>query len=233
MEGFREGEPRYFAMVAPRRFGMLPGIEGYVECSSNQQGPILLEDITVQSYVHQSFERCGKEFKSVGTLWSRDKILLKLTEELGELVQALRKGSREEQLHEYGDLLFAMFALAEREEIGVNDELCKAVVQFEKFCNELAKDDQKRVLELSPLHDDFPGSYGEVERLADKRWFGKEQRLTEKPVEKQAYLVTREPLSDSYDRYCENDCGKAIHRSNVSGYCPDCAAAVRSRVGVK
>jgi len=37
-----------------------------------------------------------------------------LTEELGELAQAVRKGSREEQLHELGDVLAWLASLAEQ-----------------------------------------------------------------------------------------------------------------------
>jgi NTP pyrophosphatase (non-canonical NTP hydrolase) len=37
-----------------------------------------------------------------------------LTEELGELAQAVRKGSREQQLHEIGDVLAWLASLAEQ-----------------------------------------------------------------------------------------------------------------------
>jgi NTP pyrophosphatase (non-canonical NTP hydrolase) len=37
-----------------------------------------------------------------------------LTEELGELAQAVRKGSREEQLHELGDVLAWLASLADQ-----------------------------------------------------------------------------------------------------------------------
>ena len=40
-----------------------------------------------------------------------------LTEELGELAQAVRKGSREEQLHEFGDVLAWLSSLANQMDI--------------------------------------------------------------------------------------------------------------------
>jgi NTP pyrophosphatase (non-canonical NTP hydrolase) len=52
-----------------------------------------------------------------GGLWVRDKILLKLMEEAGELSQAFRKKDRASQVEEFGDVLFACFCLAICEDI--------------------------------------------------------------------------------------------------------------------
>jgi NTP pyrophosphatase (non-canonical NTP hydrolase) len=80
----------------------------------------------MQEQIHQVFQKCGN-------LWSRDKILLKITEELGELVQAFRKGSNESQLHEFGDLLFSLLSLAEREGIDSDVHLDKAIGRFVQY----------------------------------------------------------------------------------------------------
>jgi NTP pyrophosphatase (non-canonical NTP hydrolase) len=44
-----------------------------------------------------------------------------LTEELGELAQAVRKGTRDEQRHELGDVLAWLASLAEQLGIGLDD----------------------------------------------------------------------------------------------------------------
>jgi NTP pyrophosphatase (non-canonical NTP hydrolase) len=44
-----------------------------------------------------------------------------LTEELGELAQAVRKGSAEEQLHELGDVLAWLASLAEQLDLSLDD----------------------------------------------------------------------------------------------------------------
>lgn len=44
-----------------------------------------------------------------------------LTEELGELAQAVRKGTREQQLHELGDVLAWLASLAEQLELSLDD----------------------------------------------------------------------------------------------------------------
>jgi len=44
-----------------------------------------------------------------------------LTEELGELAQAVRKGDRETQLHELGDVLAWLASLAEQLDLSLDD----------------------------------------------------------------------------------------------------------------
>ena len=44
-----------------------------------------------------------------------------LTEELGELAQAVRKGSPEDQLHELGDVLAWLASLAEQLDLSLDD----------------------------------------------------------------------------------------------------------------
>ena len=44
-----------------------------------------------------------------------------LTEELGELAQAVRKGTREQQLHELGDVLAWLASLAEQLGLSLED----------------------------------------------------------------------------------------------------------------
>jgi NTP pyrophosphatase (non-canonical NTP hydrolase) len=44
-----------------------------------------------------------------------------LTEELGELAQAVRKGTREDQLHELGDVLAWLASLAEQLGLSLDD----------------------------------------------------------------------------------------------------------------
>jgi NTP pyrophosphatase (non-canonical NTP hydrolase) len=98
----------------------------------------------MQSLVHQAFQRCGH-------LWNRTDILLKISEEVGELVRAYRKEASGNQLWEFGDLLFSILALAEREDIDAYGELHRAVVRFEKYCNQIAgkenqiREDRERV----------------------------------------------------------------------------------------
>jgi len=44
-----------------------------------------------------------------------------LTEELGELAQAVRKGTRDEQLHELGDVLAWLASLAEQLDLSLDE----------------------------------------------------------------------------------------------------------------
>ena len=53
-----------------------------------------------------------------------------LTEELGELAQAVRKGSREQQVHEFGDVLAWVASLANQLGIDLED----AVARFADGC---------------------------------------------------------------------------------------------------
>ena len=46
-----------------------------------------------------------------------------LCEELGELAQAVRKGTREEQLHEFGDVLAWLASLANQLDISLDDAM--------------------------------------------------------------------------------------------------------------
>lgn len=65
--------------------------------------------------------------EKAGNLWPRDKILLKLTEELGELAQAFRKKARLEQIEELGDVAFALLCLAEREAVDFDSAVEMAI----------------------------------------------------------------------------------------------------------
>jgi NTP pyrophosphatase (non-canonical NTP hydrolase) len=53
-----------------------------------------------------------------------------LTEELGELAQAVRKGSAEDQLHELGDVLAWLASLASQ--LGI--DLDEAAARYERGC---------------------------------------------------------------------------------------------------
>lgn len=53
-----------------------------------------------------------------------------LTEELGELAQAVRKGTREQQIHEFGDVLAWLASLANQLDIDLDD----AVARFADGC---------------------------------------------------------------------------------------------------
>ena len=48
-----------------------------------------------------------------------------LTEELGELAQAVRKGSSEEQLHELGDVLAWLASLADQLGLSLDDAVAR------------------------------------------------------------------------------------------------------------
>jgi NTP pyrophosphatase (non-canonical NTP hydrolase) len=48
-----------------------------------------------------------------------------LTEELGELAQAVRKGTAEEQLHELGDVLAWLASLAEQLDLSLADAVAR------------------------------------------------------------------------------------------------------------
>jgi len=50
-----------------------------------------------------------------------------LTEELGELAQAVRKGGREEQLHELGDVLAWLASLAVQLDLSLDDAVSRYV----------------------------------------------------------------------------------------------------------
>jgi len=50
-----------------------------------------------------------------------------LTEELGELARAVRKGSREEQLHELGDVLAWLASLAAQLDLSLDDAAARYV----------------------------------------------------------------------------------------------------------
>ena len=50
-----------------------------------------------------------------------------LTEELGELAQAVRKGTREEQLHELGDVLAWVASLAAQLELSMDEAVQRYV----------------------------------------------------------------------------------------------------------
>jgi NTP pyrophosphatase (non-canonical NTP hydrolase) len=60
----------------------------------------------------------------------RDATVAWLTEELGELARAARKGSREEQLHELGDVLAWLASLAEQ--LGLS--LDEAAARYAQGC---------------------------------------------------------------------------------------------------
>ena len=53
-----------------------------------------------------------------------------LTEELGELAQAVRKGTRDQQVHEFGDVLAWVASLANQMDI----DLETAVARFRSGC---------------------------------------------------------------------------------------------------
>ena len=50
-----------------------------------------------------------------------------LAEELGELAQAVRKGTREQQLHEFGDVLAWLASLANQMDIRLDDAMRRYV----------------------------------------------------------------------------------------------------------
>lgn len=50
-----------------------------------------------------------------------------LCEELGELAQAVRKGTREQQLHEFGDVLAWLASLANQMDIRLDDAMARYV----------------------------------------------------------------------------------------------------------
>ena len=64
-----------------------------------------------------------------GGLWPRDKILLKLQEELGELVKAFRKRDRDNQEEEIGDVAFALLCLAMVENHDIEKALDRAIIK--------------------------------------------------------------------------------------------------------
>lgn len=48
-----------------------------------------------------------------------------LAEEMGELAKAIRKGSREEQIHEFGDALAWLASLANQLDISLDDAIAR------------------------------------------------------------------------------------------------------------
>ena len=50
-----------------------------------------------------------------------------LAEELGELAQAVRKGTREQQVHEFGDVLAWLASLANQMDIQLDDAMQRYV----------------------------------------------------------------------------------------------------------
>lgn len=54
-----------------------------------------------------------------GGLWPKDKVALKMTEELGEVVRADRKLKRADVLDELGDLFFAFLAFCKHYEVTI------------------------------------------------------------------------------------------------------------------
>ena len=50
-----------------------------------------------------------------------------LCEELGELAQAVRKGTREDQLHEFGDVLAWLASLANQLDISLDEAMLRYV----------------------------------------------------------------------------------------------------------
>ena len=50
-----------------------------------------------------------------------------LAEELGELAQAVRKGTREQQVHEFGDVLAWLASLANQMDIDLDDAMQRFV----------------------------------------------------------------------------------------------------------
>lgn len=57
-----------------------------------------------------------------------------LTEEIGELAQAVRKGTREQQLHEFGDVVAWVATLANQQGIDLNE----AVERYADGCPKCA-----------------------------------------------------------------------------------------------
>jgi NTP pyrophosphatase (non-canonical NTP hydrolase) len=53
-----------------------------------------------------------------------------LAEEIGELAQAVRKGTREQQLHEFGDVIAWVATLANQQGIDLNE----AIERFSQGC---------------------------------------------------------------------------------------------------
>lgn len=60
-------------------------------------------------------------------LWSRDQIMFKLVEEVGELAKAFRHGDRDEAIGEIGDVQFALCCLCEREDMDLQAAFNRAV----------------------------------------------------------------------------------------------------------
>jgi phosphoribosyl-ATP pyrophosphohydrolase len=170
----------------------------------------------MQDYVHQSFERCGQ-------LWNRTDILLKIAEELGELVQSFRKKDSDSHRHEFGDLVFSVFALAEREGFNINDQLCAAVVRFEKHCsclvsNRIKEQDRDRI---------NAGGYCETNAFGDTR-----DGLT--PTSRMMYDLREArdlpELTDDYPYRCIDCNRQPTHKTNGLRVCPDCMAVHKPKI---
>jgi NTP pyrophosphatase (non-canonical NTP hydrolase) len=59
-----------------------------------------------------------------------------ITEEVGEMAQAVRKGTREQQVHEIGDVIAWVVSLANQLDIEVEDAVARFVSGCPK-CNQL------------------------------------------------------------------------------------------------
>jgi NTP pyrophosphatase (non-canonical NTP hydrolase) len=69
---------------------------------------------TLQQLMEQTYgQRDGDRGVPATVAW--------LTEELGELAQAVRKGSREQQVHEFGDVLAWLASLANQLGVDLDD----------------------------------------------------------------------------------------------------------------
>ncbi len=82
---------------------------------------------SLQDFVEENLEGC---------LWEEKEILLKLSEEVGELIQAVRKKGPEEVKHEIGDVAFALLAFCIKRNEDVEDCLDLAI---DTHLNKLSK----------------------------------------------------------------------------------------------
>lgn len=81
-----------------------------------------LQDVIERTYGHRDRERGV----SATVAW--------LAEEIGELAQAVRKGSRDDQLHEFGDVVAWVATLANQQGIDLNE----AIERFAHGCPKCA-----------------------------------------------------------------------------------------------
>ncbi len=166
----------------------------------------------MQDLVHQTFQRFGR-------LWSRQEILLKSSEELGELIRAFRKEELKEQKHEFGDVLFSLYALAEREGFNVNDLLHGAIVRFEKYCNQLAANTVSAIQELDRERI-AAGGYAHSDAFEQPSVSHSESKISNSTVRQ---------LTDSYPNYCRVCSRVPVHKSNTLRVCPDCISETVDR----